>query len=122
MQKSLYAPSISDAAVADAAEAPVRVNALTKVYGEVRAVDAVSFTLGAGTITALLGGNGAGKTTTISMLMGLVLPTSGEARIFGADMAHERHKVLHRMNFESPYVDVPMRLTVRREPGIGRGW
>lgn len=48
------------------------------------------------------------------MLMGLVIPTSGEARVFGADMARERHKVLHRMNFESPYVDVPMRLTVRQ--------
>ena len=70
--------------------------------------------LAAGAITALLGGNGAGKTTTISMLMGLVIPTSGEARVFGADMARERHRVLHRMNFESPYVDVPMRLTVRQ--------
>jgi ABC-2 type transport system ATP-binding protein len=48
------------------------------------------------------------------MLMGLVIPTSGEARVFGADMARERHKVLHRMNFESPYVDLPMRLTVRQ--------
>ena len=46
--------------------------------------------------------------------MGLVMPTSGQARVFGADMARERHKVLHRMNFESPYVDVPMRLTVRQ--------
>ena len=71
-------------------------------------------TCASGSITALLGGNGAGKTTTISMLMGLVVPTSGEARVFGADMARERHKVLHRMNFESPYVDVPMRLTVRQ--------
>ena len=48
------------------------------------------------------------------MLMGLVIPTSGQARVFGADMARERHTVLHRMNFESPYVDVPMRLTVRQ--------
>ena len=87
---------------------------LRKVYGDVVAVDGISFTLGRGSITALLGGNGAGKTTTISMLMGLVVPTSGQARVFGADMARERHKVLHRMNFESPYVDVPMRLTVRQ--------
>ncbi|MFZ1215041.1 MAG: ABC transporter ATP-binding protein, partial [Pseudolabrys sp.] len=65
-----------------------------------------------------LGGNGAGKTTTISMLMGLVVPTSGEARVFGADMARERHKVLHRMNFESPYVDMPMRLTVRQNLSV----
>ncbi|HWB47277.1 MAG TPA: ABC transporter ATP-binding protein [Hyphomicrobiaceae bacterium] len=93
---------------------PVEVRDLRKVYGEITAVDGVSFGLESNSVTALLGGNGAGKTTTISMLMGLVVPTSGEARVFGADMAHERHKVLHRMNFESPYVDVPMRLTVRQ--------
>jgi len=93
---------------------PVEVRALRKVYRDVVAVDAIDFTLRRGTITALLGGNGAGKTTTIAMLMGLVIPTSGQARVFGADMARERHRVLHRMNFESPYVDVPMRLTVRQ--------
>jgi ABC-2 type transport system ATP-binding protein len=93
---------------------PVAVRALRKVYGGVVAVDGVEFTLRAATVTALLGGNGAGKTTTIAMLMGLVVPTSGEARVFGADMARERHRVLHRMNFESPYVDAPMRLTVRQ--------
>jgi ABC-2 type transport system ATP-binding protein len=93
---------------------PVAVRALRKVYGAIVAVDQVDFTLRSGSVTALLGGNGAGKTTTISMLMGLVLPTSGEARVFGADMARERHTVLHRMNFESPYVDAPMRLTVRQ--------
>jgi ABC-2 type transport system ATP-binding protein len=93
---------------------PVQVRALRKVYGEVVAVDAIDFSLRRGSITALLGGNGAGKTTTIAMLMGLVTPTSGEARVFGADMARERYRVLHRMNFESPYVDVPMRLSVRQ--------
>jgi ABC-2 type transport system ATP-binding protein len=93
---------------------PVQVRALRKVYGEVVAVDAIDFTLWRGSVTALLGGNGAGKTTTIAMLMGLVTPTSGEARVFGADMAHERYRVLHRMNFGSPYADVPMRLTVRQ--------
>jgi ABC-2 type transport system ATP-binding protein len=93
---------------------PVQVRALRKVYGEVVAVDAIDFSLRRGSVTALLGGNGAGKTTTIAMLMGLVTPTSGEARVLGADMARERYRVLHRMNFESPYVDVPMRLTVRQ--------
>jgi len=90
------------------------VRELRKVYRDIAAVDGISFDLSSGAITALLGGNGAGKTTPIAMLMGLVVPTSGEARVFGADMARERHKVLHRMNFESPYVDVPMRLTVRQ--------
>jgi ABC-2 type transport system ATP-binding protein len=94
--------------------APVAVERLRKVYGEVVAVDGVDFTIERGSVTALLGGNGAGKTTTIAMLMGLIVPTSGEARVFGADMARQRHKVLHRVNFESPYVDIPMRLTVRQ--------
>src|SRR5208283_928363 len=62
----------------------------------------------------LLGGNGAGKTTTIAMIMGLVAPTSGTVKVLGADMTKERYRVLHRMNFESPYVEVPMRLTVRQ--------
>jgi ABC-2 type transport system ATP-binding protein len=93
---------------------PVQVRALRKVYGEVVAVAGVDFSLQQGSVTALLGGNGAGKTTTIAMLMGLVTPTSGEARVLGADMARERYKVLHRMSFESPYVDAPMRLTVRQ--------
>jgi ABC-2 type transport system ATP-binding protein len=98
----------------DGTAPPVEVVELRKVYGEVTAVNGVSFVLEPATVTALLGGNGAGKTTTISMLMGLVIPTSGVARVFGADMAKARHKVLHRMNFESPYVDIPMRLTVRQ--------
>jgi ABC-2 type transport system ATP-binding protein len=93
---------------------PVEVRDLRKSYRDVAAVDGISFTLRDGSVTALLGGNGAGKTTTISMLMGLVIPTSGQALVFGTDMARDRHAVLHRMNFESPYVDVPMRLTVRQ--------
>jgi len=92
----------------------VEVRKLRKVYGSVVAVDGITFSITRGTVTALLGGNGAGKTTTIAMLMGLVVPTEGTAHVLGADMARERHKILHRMNFESPYVDVPMRLTVRQ--------
>ena len=93
---------------------PVEVQGLTKVYGMVTAVDRISFTLRTGEVTALLGGNGAGKTTTISMMMGLVIPTAGAVRVFGHDMARDRHAVLHRMNFESPYAEIPMRLTVRQ--------
>ena len=66
-----------------------------------------------GWTVGLLGGNGAGKTTTIAMIMGLVVPSVGRAMVLGHDMATERHKVLKRMNFESPYVALPARLTVR---------
>jgi ABC-2 type transport system ATP-binding protein len=85
---------------------------LVKIYKTGTAVDGISFSLRQGSITALLGGNGAGKTTTIAMIMGLVMPTSGRVAVLGADMSRDRHRVLHRMNFESPYVDMPMRLTV----------
>src|SRR3990170_7482710 len=85
--------------------APVAVKDLTKVYGAVTAVDHISFSLEPRTTVALLGGNGAGKTTTIAMLLGLVVPSSGEVRVFGADMASDRYKVAQRLNFQSPYVD-----------------
>ena len=75
---------------------------------------AISFALEAGSITGLLGGNGAGKTTTIAMIMGLVEPTAGRVAVLGADMPRQRYRVLHRMNFESPYIEMPRRLTVRQ--------
>ncbi len=87
---------------------------LVKQYKKTRAVDDISFRIARGTITGLLGGNGAGKTTTIAMIMGLVLPTSGRVSVLGHPMPQESAYVLGRMNFESPYVDMPMRLTVRQ--------
>jgi ABC-2 type transport system ATP-binding protein len=87
---------------------------LTKKYNAHFAVDDVSFFVPRGATLGLLGGNGAGKTTTIAMIMGLVIPTSGSARVLGHDMAHARHKVLGRMNFQSPYVAMPGQLTVRQ--------
>jgi len=77
-------------------------------------VDDLSFKIARGSITGLLGGNGAGKTTTIAMIMGLVLPTSGRIQVLGHPMPEQSAEVLGRMNFESPYVDMPMRLTVRQ--------
>jgi ABC-2 type transport system ATP-binding protein len=96
------------------AATPVIVERLVKAYKSVLAVDGISFALSHGSCTALLGGNGAGKTTTISTLMGLVEPTSGRIMVLGAQMPRQRHLALHRMNFESPYVNMPMRLTVRQ--------
>ena len=91
---------------------------LAKSYGAVEAVQGVSFAVRRGTTTALLGGNGAGKTTTLSMLLGLLTPTSGRATVLGADMPSDRHRVLPRMNFTSPYVDLPKRLTVRENLAV----
>jgi ABC-2 type transport system ATP-binding protein len=87
---------------------------LSKAYGEKLAVDDVSFTVSRGGTVGLLGGNGAGKTTLIAMALGLVAPTKGRALILGHDMAKEPYKALPRVNFESPYVALPARLTVRQ--------
>jgi ABC-2 type transport system ATP-binding protein len=92
----------------------IAVDRLVKVYKGGTAVAGISFALRPGTVTALLGGNGAGKTTTLAMIMGLVEPTSGAVSVLGAEMPRQRYRVLHRMNFESPYVEMPMRLTVRQ--------
>ena len=92
----------------------VEVDHLVKVYRTTTAVNDISFKIARRSVTALLGGNGAGKTTTIGMIMGLVRPTSGTVHVLGHKMPDESAAVLGRMNFESPYVDMPMRLTVRQ--------
>jgi ABC-2 type transport system ATP-binding protein len=93
---------------------PIAIERLVKIYKTVPAVDGISFTLTPGSVTGLLGGNGAGKTTTIASIMGLTTPTSGRVTVLGAEMPRQRYRVLHRMNFESPYVAMPMRLTIRQ--------
>jgi ABC-2 type transport system ATP-binding protein len=93
---------------------PIAVDRLVKIYKTIPAVDGISFTLAPASITGLLGGNGAGKTTTIATIMGLTTSTSGRVTVLGAEMPRQRYRVLRRMNFESPYVEVPMRLTVRQ--------
>jgi ABC-2 type transport system ATP-binding protein len=93
-------------------EDAIQVHGLTKRFAAALAVDAIDFTVRRGSTTALLGGNGAGKTTTLSMLLGLLRPTAGSVRVLGEDMLRHRYRVLPRMNFSSPYVEVPRRLTV----------
>ena len=90
----------------------LKVEGLTKRFQTKLAVDSLTFSLPRGSIVGLLGGNGAGKTTTLSMLLGLLEPTSGKIQLFGNNFVRNRHSVLHRMNFCSPYVDLPQRLTV----------
>jgi ABC-2 type transport system ATP-binding protein len=84
----------------------------------VLAVEDLSFAVPAGATTALLGANGAGKTTTIAMLLGLLAPTAGRVTVLGEDMLAHRYRVLARINFTSPYVDLPQRLKVRENLAV----
>ncbi len=93
--------------------AALELQQVSKCFGANVAVENVSFAVARGSICGLLGGNGAGKTTTLSMLLGLLLPTSGRIQVLGQDMLRHRYRVLARMNFSSPYVDLPQRLKVR---------
>jgi ABC-2 type transport system ATP-binding protein len=99
----------------------IAVEGLTKRFADSLAVDDISFTVAEGSITGLLGGNGAGKTTTIAMLLGMLIPTAGSIRVLGADMVAHRHRALPRMNFASPYIDLPHRLTVTENLSVYAG-
>ena len=109
---TLYTPRMS------ASPPAILAAGLTKRFGKVTAVAGLDFAVPAGVTAALLGGNGAGKTTTLSMLLGLLLPSEGRIEIFGEDMLRHRYRVLPRMNFSSPYVDLPHRLTVRQNLNV----
>ena len=97
-----------------AAGPAIAVQGLVKRYGDVLAVDGIDFGVERGSFTALLGGNGAGKTTTLAILLGLIRPTAGSIHILGEDFRHSAKAVLARMNFQSPYADLPRRLTIRQ--------
>jgi ABC-2 type transport system ATP-binding protein len=90
----------------------IQVESLTKRYRETLAVNDISFTVEPGETVGLLGGNGAGKTTTIAMLLGLLVPTHGRITVLGHDMGQDRFAALARMNFSSPYVALPHKLSV----------
>jgi len=87
---------------------------LRKVFGDLVAVDDIDLEIRVGSITALLGGNGAGKTTTMAMLLGLLQPTAGAITMLGHDLLKDRAHIAPSVNFSSPYVDLPNRLTVRQ--------
>lgn len=91
---------------------------LAKHFDDAMAVDGISFDIPRNKIVALLGGNGAGKTTTISMLLGLLTPSAGSIFVLGEDMARHRYRILPRINFSSPYVDLPKRLTARENLSV----
>jgi ABC-2 type transport system ATP-binding protein len=91
---------------------------LCKAYGQVIAVDSINLAIGQGSITALLGGNGAGKSTTMAMLLGLLHPTSGSIKMLGHDLSKDRSAIAPYINFSSPYVDLPNRLTVHQNLNV----
>jgi len=90
------------------------VEGLVRTFGEIRAVDGVSFTVATGEIVGLLGPNGAGKTTTIDMVLGVLEPTSGAVRIDGHDVRRQRGAALSRTAFAATYAPLPGNLTVRQ--------
>ncbi len=91
----------------------IKINNLSKKFGNTLAVKNISFTINKGTIIGLLGPNGSGKSTTIGMLLGLVKPTSGTVTINNTNIEKNRTDILEKMNFISPYVELPKKLTVR---------
>jgi ABC-2 type transport system ATP-binding protein len=88
------------------------INDLRKQYGEMTAVDGISFSVGCHEILGLLGPNGAGKTTTINMILGILEPSGGSVRIDGRDLATHRRLALDRTNFSAVYAPLPGNLTV----------
>ena len=92
----------------------VEVQNLRKNYGDKQAVKSISFKIDENEILGLLGPNGSGKTTTIGMMLGLLKPTSGEILIEGDKIEEDRIKILQKINFISPYIELPKKLTVKQ--------
>ena len=90
----------------------VEIKNLRKLFGELAAIEDLTFSVAKGEIVGLLGANGAGKTTALSILLGLITPTSGRISIFGEDLEKKRVDILRRMNFSSAYTALPSNLRV----------
>ena len=91
----------------------VIVENLSKNYFKKEAVKEISFTINENEILGLLGPNGCGKTTTIAMMLGLLKPSNGRVVIHGLDIEKNRISLLHKMNFISPYIELPKKLSVK---------
>ena len=87
---------------------------LSKSYKSKQAVNNINFKINENEIIGLLGPNGCGKTTTIGMILGLLKPTSGQVLINGVDIEKNKISLLHKMNFISPYIELPKKLTVKQ--------
>tara|TARA_B100001146_G_scaffold142959_1_gene125415 strand:- start:691 stop:1416 length:726 start_codon:yes stop_codon:yes gene_type:complete len=92
--------------------ATIKISNLTKRYKNALAVKEINFEINKGKIIGLLGPNGCGKSTTIGMMLGLIKPTSGSVTINGLNIENNRTNLLEKMNFISPYVELPKKLTV----------
>ena len=92
--------------------AVIEVSKVNKQYGNTRAVKNLNFKINKGSIIGLLGPNGCGKSTTIGMMLGLIKPTSGEVIINSENIESNRTKLLQKMNFISPYIELPKKLTI----------
>ena len=90
----------------------IEINNLTKRFKNTVAVNNINFEIDKGTIIGLLGPNGCGKTTTIGMMLGLIKPSSGSISIDGKNIENNRINLLKKMNFISPYIELPKKLTV----------
>ena len=87
---------------------------LSKKYKSKEAVNNINFKINENEMVGLLGPNGCGKTTTIGMILGLLKPTSGKVLINGMDIEKNKISLLNKMNFISPYIELPKKLTVRQ--------
>ena len=87
---------------------------LSKTYNSKRAVNNINFKIDQNEIVGLLGPNGCGKTTTIGMILGLLKPTSGQVLINGINIEKNKISLLHKMNFISPYIELPKKLKVKQ--------
>ena len=92
----------------------VEVKNLKKNYSSKEAVKNISFNIESNEILGLLGPNGSGKTTTIGMLLGLLKPSAGEIKIDNMDLESNRIEILSKINFISPYIELPKKLTVKQ--------
>ena len=91
----------------------IEINKLSKKYKDILAVNNLNFKINKGEIIGLLGPNGSGKSTTIGMMLGLIKPTSGNVLINGQDIENNRTEILEKMNFISPYIELPKKLTIQ---------
>ena len=92
----------------------INVTNLVKSFDEQSVIKNISFKVKKNSIVGILGKNGAGKTTLLGMLLGLITPTKGDVYIFGKNLKFNKKEILSEINFQSPYVDLPKKMTVEQ--------